>query len=66
MDAQGRYHSPIPSVQQRFGTMIGGLTTGRLLVAQAAVDAAKIGLTIAIRYSAQRPQVRLWFRVQAV
>lgn len=30
---------------------------GRLLVAQAAVDATKIGVTIALRYAASRPQV---------
>jgi hypothetical protein len=38
--------------------MVGGLTTGRLLIAQGAIDAMKIGLTIALRYSAARPQVR--------
>ncbi len=26
--ADGTYSSPIPSVAQRFGTMVGGLTTG--------------------------------------
>jgi acyl-CoA oxidase len=36
--------------------MVGGLTTGRMLIAQAAVDSLKIGVTIAIRYSLQRPQ----------
>lgn len=34
VDASGAYRSPIPNVQQRFGTMIGGLTTGRMLIAQ--------------------------------
>ena len=29
---------------------------GRILIAQGAVDACKIGTTIAIRYAAQRPQ----------
>ncbi|GAB4820084.1 hypothetical protein N2152v2_007130 [Parachlorella kessleri] len=56
VDAQGKYHSKIPNVAQRFGTMIGGLTTGRILVAQAAVDATKMGVTIALRYAASRPQ----------
>jgi acyl-CoA oxidase len=32
------------------------LPPGRLLVAQAAVDAAKLGLTIALRYSCRRTQ----------
>ncbi|KAL4422831.1 hypothetical protein ABPG75_009028 [Micractinium tetrahymenae] len=56
VDASGAYRSPIPNVQQRFGTMIGGLTTGRMLIAQGAIDACKIGLTIAITYSSKRPQ----------
>ena len=34
------------------------LTTGRMLIAQGAVDAIKIGVTIATRYSADRPQAR--------
>jgi hypothetical protein len=28
VDASGRYSSTIPSVGARFGTMVGGLTTG--------------------------------------
>jgi acyl-CoA oxidase len=52
----GAYASPIPSPAQRFGTMVSGLTTGRMLIGQAAVDACKVGLTIAIRYSCDRPQ----------
>lgn len=36
--------------------MVGGLTTGRILIAQAAVDSMKVGVSIAIRYSLQRPQ----------
>lgn len=35
---------------------MGGLTTGRMLIAQSAIDSLKIGVTIAIRYSLQRPQ----------
>ena len=34
--------------------MVGGLTTGRLLIAQAAIDSLKIGVSIAIRYALQR------------
>jgi len=52
----GTYSSPIPSPTQRFGTMVSGLTTGRMLIAQAAVDACKMGVTIALRYAVQRPQ----------
>ena len=33
-----------------------GACVGRMLIAQGAVDAAKIGVTIAVRYGAQRPQ----------
>ena len=33
----GTYSSPIPTVAARFGTMVGGLTTGRILIAQGAV-----------------------------
>ncbi|PSC76022.1 acyl-oxidase [Micractinium conductrix] len=56
VDAAGAYRSPIPNVAQRFGTMVGGLTTGRMLIAQGAIDACKIGVTIAIIYSSKRPQ----------
>lgn len=56
VDAQGRYSSSIPKVSQRFGTSLAGLTTGRIVMAQGAVDACKQGLTIALRYSASRTQ----------
>eukprot|EP00798_Chlamydomonas_sp_ICE-L_P021823 gene21823-28849_t len=49
-------HVPIASVGARFGTMVGGLTAGRLLIGQGGIDAMKMGLVIAIRYSLQRPQ----------
>lgn len=52
VDDSGKYQSPIPDIPRRFGTMMGGLTTGRMLIAQSAIDACKIGLTIAIRYAA--------------
>ena len=32
------------------------LPAGRMLIAQGAVDACKIGVTIAVKYAAQRPQ----------
>ena len=34
VDAAGNYRSPISNPRQRFATMIGGLTTGRMLIAQ--------------------------------
>ena len=52
----GSYSSPIANPQQRFGVVVSGLTTGRMLIAQAAVDACKSGITIAIRYAVNRPQ----------
>jgi hypothetical protein len=39
----GTYSSPIANVGARFGTMVGGLTTGRMLIGQGAIDACKIG-----------------------
>ena len=56
VDESGRYSSPISNPTQRFGTMVSGLTTGRMLIAQSAVDACKVGVTIAIRYAIARPQ----------
>lgn len=52
----GTYSSNIKNPAQRFGTMVSGLTTGRMLIAQAAVDACKVGITIALRYAVVRPQ----------
>eukprot|EP00882_Tetradesmus_deserticola_P012097 GHRQ01012816.1.p1 GENE.GHRQ01012816.1~~GHRQ01012816.1.p1 ORF type:complete len:645 (+),score=319.12 GHRQ01012816.1:546-2480(+) len=56
VDAAGNYSSPIPTVSARFGTMVGGLTTGRILIGQGAITACMIGTTIALRYAADRPQ----------
>eukprot|EP00186_Timspurckia_oligopyrenoides_P000476 CAMPEP_0182444638 /NCGR_PEP_ID=MMETSP1172-20130603/3029_1 /TAXON_ID=708627 /ORGANISM="Timspurckia oligopyrenoides, Strain CCMP3278" /LENGTH=555 /DNA_ID=CAMNT_0024640247 /DNA_START=241 /DNA_END=1908 /DNA_ORIENTATION=- len=52
----GRYSSPISNIHSRFGAMIGGLTTGRFLIAAAAVDACKIGLIVTSRYACSRNQ----------
>jgi len=52
----GTFQSNFKGVGQLFGAMVGGLTTGRLLIAWAAVDACKIGLIVAIRYGAKREQ----------
>lgn len=53
---EGDYHSPIAAEAKRFFTMIGTLVAGRIGIAAAALSAAKSGLTIAIRYAAQRRQ----------
>ncbi|MSP63225.1 MAG: acyl-CoA oxidase [Myxococcales bacterium] len=56
VDEQGRYVSPIPSADRRFFTMLGTLVAGRISIAAASVSAAKVGLTIAVRWSARRRQ----------
>jgi acyl-CoA oxidase len=56
IDEQGRYQSPIPSSGRRFFTMLGTLVAGRVSIASASVSAAKVGLTIAVRYAAGRRQ----------
>lgn len=52
----GSYSSPIPSESKRFFVMLGTLVGGRINVAGGALAAAKTGLTIALRYGAQRRQ----------
>ena len=52
----GEYTSPISSESRRFFTMLGTLVGGRVAVAWAALSAAKSGLTIALRYAANRRQ----------
>ncbi|WP_022834726.1 acyl-CoA dehydrogenase family protein [Salisaeta longa] len=52
----GSYESPIPSAGRRFFTMLSTLVGGRISVARAGLNAAKKGLTIAIRYGNTRRQ----------
>lgn len=52
----GDYQSPIANPSKRFFTMLGTLVGGRISVACASVSAAKVGLTIAVRYAASRRQ----------
>jgi acyl-CoA oxidase len=56
VDEHGRYDSPIPSAGERFFTMLGTLVGGRIGVAASANTAAKVALTVAIRYGALRRQ----------
>jgi acyl-CoA oxidase len=56
VDAAGNYSSPIPTVSARFGTMVGGLTTGRILIAQGAVS----GMTFAAAAAACASFVVVW------
>ncbi len=52
----GTYSSPIASPGRRFFTMLGTLVQGRVSLDGAAVNAAKVGLIIAVTYGNQRRQ----------
>lgn len=52
----GEYSSSIASPGRRFFTMLGTLVAGRISIACASLSAAKSGLCIAVRYTAQRRQ----------
>lgn len=52
----GTYSSPIESPGRRFFTMLGTLVQGRVSLDGAATNAAKMALTIAVRYAYQRRQ----------
>ena len=54
----GTYSSPIQSESRRFFTMLGTLVSGRVSVSGAALGAAKLALTIAVRYGLRRRQFR--------
>jgi acyl-CoA oxidase len=56
IDSDGRYQSPIPGAGRRFFTMLSTLVAGRVSIASAALSATKRGLTIAVRYAADRRQ----------
>ena len=56
VDAEGNYASEIENPDRRFFTMLGTLVQGRVSVGGAAINAAKVALTIAIRYADQRRQ----------
>lgn len=52
----GVYESPINSDSRRFFVMLGTLVGGRIGIPRSGLNAAKSGLTIAIRYGNQRRQ----------
>jgi acyl-CoA oxidase len=56
IDDQGRYSSPIESVNRRFFTMLGTLVRGRVTVAAGAGAATRSALTLAVHYGLQRTQ----------
>lgn len=53
---EGRYLSPIDNANRRFFTMLGTLVQGRVCVGGAGINAAKVALVIALRYSVRRRQ----------
>jgi acyl-CoA oxidase len=54
----GSYSSPIENEIRRFFTMLGTLVQGRVSVSGAALSAAKVALTIAVRYGTVRRQFK--------
>jgi acyl-CoA oxidase len=54
----GTYSSPIENETRRFFTMLGTLVQGRVSVSGAALSAAKVAMTIAIRYGSVRRQFK--------
>lgn len=52
----GTYESPIDSPGRRFFTTLGTLVQGRVSLDGSAINAAKIGLSIALRYAYERRQ----------
>jgi acyl-CoA oxidase len=52
----GRYTSPIDNPDKRFFTMLGTLVQGRVCVSGAGINAAKVALTLAVRYAVRRRQ----------
>lgn len=52
----GTYTSEIESAGRRFFTMLGTLVQGRVCVGAAGITAAKVALTVAIRYALRRRQ----------
>ncbi len=56
VDGEGTYSTPIENKTKRFFTMLGTLVQGRISVAGGAGSAAKVALTIAIRYGDERRQ----------
>lgn len=52
----GVYESPIENANRRFFTMLGTLVQGRVCIGGAGVNAAKVALTVAVRYGLQRRQ----------
>lgn len=54
VSSDGKYVSSIKDPDQRFGAFMAPLTSGRVTIASSAIYSAKVGLSIAIRYSLSR------------
>ncbi|CAH8339770.1 unnamed protein product [Eruca vesicaria subsp. sativa] len=54
VSSDGQYVSAIKNPDQRFGAFLAPLTSGRVTIASSAIYSAKVGLTVAIRYSLSR------------
>jgi acyl-CoA oxidase len=54
--SDGRYVSSIDNPDKRFFTMLGTLVQGRVCVSGAGINAAKVALTLAVRYAVRRRQ----------
>ncbi|MGN6132000.1 MAG: acyl-CoA dehydrogenase family protein [Nocardioidaceae bacterium] len=52
----GRYFSDIENPDRRFFTMLGTLIQGRVCVGGAAINAAKVAVTVAVKYALARRQ----------
>lgn len=56
INAEGKYTSPIQNPSKRFFTMLGALVVGRICVGLLGLNAAKVALTIAVKYGNKRRQ----------
>ena len=56
IEPDGSYHSPIENPDRRFFTTLGTLVQGRVSVGGAGLSAAKVALTVAVRYALRRRQ----------
>ncbi len=54
--ADGTYESSIENSNRRFFTMLGTLVQGRVCIAGAGINAAKVAITLAIEYAVRRRQ----------
>lgn len=56
IDDNGQYQSKITNENKRFFTMLGALVAGRVCVGHAGISAARVALTVAVRFALKRRQ----------